>query len=350
MKMLLFYIVFITISIPSFSNCEYSKMIKEAELNIVRNNFSAAIKIFNQIDSKKHSMFAIDIHNAIVCAIILNDEESIKKFGSQLSEIGLPQNYFFNNKAFKKIAKEKYWVELAKKSEIIFLKKQNQLKSLKFLVDSLIKIDSYYNDIKVEKSINRDTVWLKENSLKYENIIKDNAFELLKTFEKYGFPKNNDVIFYMPNDTTLLFKPTFSSLIIHSYQGKRHGPMATDTFFTPILRDELNKNSIKPETYAFLQDNGNLDLDFRDFYGTVHMFVKEDNALYASPYLYSDTSNRNKIEELRDKIGLPTLSEEIERIKFYFFSNNDCGFIFHNTVNTYKNYSVKDENELIFKQ
>ena len=144
MRIFLFFIVFLTINISSFSKCKYSELIKEAELNIATNDFLNALNKYNQIDKAGHAMFAIDIHNAIVCAIIVNDEKSIKKYGLKLSKIGLPKKYFLKNIAFKKIANEKYWIKLSARSEAVFLKNKKQLEPLKKLVDLFIAKDRYY--------------------------------------------------------------------------------------------------------------------------------------------------------------------------------------------------------------
>jgi hypothetical protein len=289
------------------------------------------------------SMFSIDIHNALVCAIYSEDEKAIKFFGVLLAEKGLPEAYFLNKSVFKDLKLKKYWIEIANLSQVNYNKKFKEIAALNVIVDSVLLVDSFYNSIRIGKDLAADTVWINNNYHKYDTIIKLNAKYLAETFEKMGFPSDDYPYFYLRNDTTLSFRPIFSEPIIHSYQGKsvEKGRLPKiDTFFTPTLRKAFDENKISAYSFANLQDMGNLNMDFRKYYATNHMFIKSNDEFYASPYYFGEQEIRDKININRVEIGLPTLEVEINKIKYYNIVGQNLGFIFFKSYNTYKGFEV----------
>lgn len=340
MRLKLIIIILLTFK-TGYASSNYCMLINEAEQNIVKLDYNSALKKYYEAN-RVTDMFSIDINNALVCAILTNDEKAIKHFGNLLAQKGLPQSYFLNKTTFNKLNNSNYWIEIAEKSQKNWNKKLIENQSLRQTIDSILKVDSTLNTFRVTKNIENDTSWIKENDIKFENRIKDNALYLLSVFEIYGFPGDDHPYFYMPNDTTISYIPTFSEPIIHSYQGKRHGYFKTDTFFTPILTKSWENDKISSLTISYLQDMGNLNMEFRRFYGTSHIFIKEDNEFYASPYYYGDIEIRNKINFNRAQIGLIPLEEEIKKMKFYESVGKNLGFIFFVSFNTYSGYSIKD--------
>lgn len=327
-----------------YASKNYNMLVNEAEQYIVIQEYNSALNKYFEA-SRIYNIFSIDIHNALVCAIYTKNENSIKYFGNLLSTKGIPKSYFLNKKIFNDLKQKSYWIEIAELSQRNYDKKFEEKITLIKIIDSVESVDSFYNTIRVAKDIANDTLWVKENYMTYDSIIKANASHLVTIFEQYGFPSDDYPYFYMPNDTTLSYEPIFRETIIHSYQSKsiEKGKLPKiDTFFTPTLRKALYENKISPYCYANLQDIGNLNMDFRAYYGTNHMFIKSNNEFYASPYYYGEKEIRAKINNYRVQIGLPTLEEEIKKIKFYDSIGQNLGFIFFRSYNTYSGFDVSN--------
>lgn len=300
----------------------YQNTVQKAELLITEGKYEQALVCY-QLAFKSKEPFVIDIHNALSCAIYSKSNKEIKILGKQLAQRGLPENYFLKKEIFKPFIHLGYWKEYAHISAENYRKNQQKYLVFRKEIDSIFTIEESIN---VKSSERFASTHNKNDSalIIYEYDRAQCAKALLAIFNKEFLPSEFEFGPFLSNDTALSFLPYYGDAIIHTYQGFHY----TDTFFTKLLRHAMLEGRIKPETFAKLQDVGNLNMNYRPFYATVNMFVRENQKNYALRHYYQTPEIRQKIDAARKGIGLMPLDQEIRKINFKSGAGRRLSFIF----------------------
>lgn len=298
-------------------NTKYNRTVNEAQNLIAKEEFAEALDRYTML-STESSMFAIDIHNALVCAIFLNNENDIKYFGQLLSQKGLPRSYFLQKAVFAPLKEQAYWIEFADNSELMYQKLNTkhrafieEIEVLKNRDDSLFRLGSTFDPSDLDARERVASLSLK------------NKKELLNLFEANFFPGENFISQYVYQDTFLFYNPPFFSMLNSADQSKyskEEGRMIQEeSIFKGLLEQEMLNNNIKPETYALAMDIPMIfDVDKRTFYGTCQVFLKNavsihDKEIFTDKNLYE---RKGTINLYRNSIGLGTLEEMLGIMKF----------------------------------
>jgi hypothetical protein len=183
----------------------YYKIIEEAESHIIDYDYAMASKKYEKGYELNHSMFGIDVYNALLCNVYLKNWIGCEFWASKLIDKGVETD-FFNSKVFNELKKTNEWGNIKN----LFLRRKSKINiDLKRQLDSLV-----IEDQKVYCSIPTGEISYyeaKENTISVEE-------KFSHLIEKYGYPTEEKVGLRVINDTLLSFIPPFDVLIRHGYQ------------------------------------------------------------------------------------------------------------------------------------
>jgi hypothetical protein len=209
----LFYLLFICSclsaqacnSSKSFEKVKYYLLIDKAENYIMSNDYAKASKAYDDAYKLHSTMFAVDLHNALLCNVYLKKWDACEFWTTKLINKGVKKD-FFNSKTFGEFKKTTEWSHIEKKYSNYKSKINTEYKRQ---LDSLV-----VEDQKVYCSIPTGEInyaEAKENTLTVEE-----KFSSLIT--QYGFPTEEKLGISIYNDTIISFVPTFDALVRHGYQ------------------------------------------------------------------------------------------------------------------------------------
>jgi hypothetical protein len=291
----------------------------KCELLVAQEDYDKALKEYISLFQKNKNYFLIDIHNALICAVITDNQKEIKYLSKLLSQKGVPEKYFLERSNFSQFRDEKFWKQTAKQSQKKYEANLKKYEQSKRIIDSVFKYD--------QDTIMMVRKWKDEPELLeyYDNLIRNNAVFLCNYFDSTYFPGDDIVVPYILNDTSFTYIPQdFGAVIIHSYQPHF---LIGDTLFNKVLSRALTENAIKPQTLAYIQDMGRTNMHYRPYYGTTMMFSVYNGELYVSEYYFYDRKAREKIDNNRMAIDLLPLEDAVKIIKYSISKGKSLGFI-----------------------
>lgn len=246
--------------------------------------------------AKSDSPFLKDIHNALICSIKSNDTTKIKLFCSCLSKFSISEQYL-DNQSYKEILKYNMIYSCLNKTENIDKIKANELE---ILLDSI-----YQRDQAIREQC-------KQIASNYYSVCKDtikqvdsmNLIQMNSVFEKYGFPKENELSECLPGNM-----PNFLWVVCHN-------KTQISQVVTPVLHDAVMNLSLHPQLYSFIMGGNNDSYQYQDF-GLGYSIVL-NGQLYV--FNLEDLEIKEKINSNREKYMLDDIDLYNEKIKFQYFN------------------------------
>ncbi|TYB74333.1 hypothetical protein [Bizionia myxarmorum] len=188
---------------------EYYQVIDKAEQFILRKQYGAAAKEYNNFLTSNHYVYARDIHNAVRSAILSRDYKTAIIWSEKLVAKGVGLAYF-EAPIFNRIEKQIEWQDFLNNFDDfheVFLKTQDTvlIKKLKAIVDLDQKY--YVGRAKGEYS-HADAVAITEI----------NDISLIELIGEHGFPTEEKIGVTLNNEHIIGGYPRYYVLIYHSKQ------------------------------------------------------------------------------------------------------------------------------------
>ncbi len=310
----------------------YNIPISEAELAIAKNNYRAALEYYNKAFVSNTNLFAVDLYNASICAVKCGQNQLALEYCTLLARKGVGDKFFIQS-IYASLRGNQHWkalLEQGRKSKAEIEKKHGDLICL---LDSLVAKDQWVNHVWRAAGMSAET--RKIMDLTYDTI----QIHLKRIIDSTGFICEDMIGAPVKNDTILERMQIFDIIIIHNYTARMTG----DTLFNGVLRQALAQEKIKPEYYASLRDFTGDSPD--DYFGTSHLYMQYKCTMYREKM---DQQSIEQIETNRRRIGLPPLSDYVEKL-LYNLGHRDSIFNIYGPIS--KIGSFKNESsEKIFME
>lgn len=261
--------LFVLFSVNYFNHTKndlntYETHIDQAENFIIQGNISEAHLYYKRAQAIRDNMYAVDINNGLICAILLKDWKMAAVWSKKLVAKGVPER-FFDKKLFDDFFKTNY----GKVFKYHFLTYQNEffVKRNDYLSKKLRELEE--SDQKVYCGIpNGDT------DLNYAfNSTKSIDSILVNLFEKFGFPSEETIgVNYNDETDEISPVPQFSALYRHSYQSNSK---LLDTY----LKNALNNGTLKKSSYLLFTGKSNFSFGVIDCKIYQNMLMVEKDSL-----------------------------------------------------------------------
>jgi len=303
-KILLFLLLYNFSSNAQLNYIEYHKGVAFAESLILDEKYSEAFFMYDSLFSIYPKRFSKDLYNATFCAIYAKQYDKAEKHFLELADLGISK-YYFKNKIFKIIYKEKSRLKLSREYQKRY-KQAYQLRrvdsDVKY-IDSLIKEDQKFLFSRKAYIKYRDTI----------NIIDSlNEIAVLNYIKEKGFPTEKQFLIKKPGRTI-----NFYVLIRHAYQNK-------SCKFSEILEQQVKIGNLHPYIFAELEDKKSSNLKQDIQYGVLVYFNIQGKLIDFQKDIHRlDALNCN-----RQSIGLESLEEY--KIKLNIKRNLSNPFFFMN--------------------
>ncbi len=268
----------------------YMEYVNEAELALSDSNWNKALSMYSKaISIKKNNSFSTDIHNALVCAVILNRYKSALAFSKMLVIKGCSLDYF-DKDVFIEFKESKEWRRLLKKELAL---KDLHNKSINIAIKNII--DSMYL-IDQDKSI-----------IDKKNIFNENALRLKEIIELNGYPSENITGVHLEHNKFFIDK--VSVMIYHLLSYARD-----DISLMPLLYEKAKAGEIHPCYFAWLP--------FKE--KKYQVSISGNNVLTivdSSIYVYTPQIRQLKeYNKHRKEINLPDL-ETFKKITLFYYKD-----------------------------
>lgn len=266
------------------SYTKYFSYVNKAELALCDSNWSVSLYNYKKaFDQKKMESYSFDIHNAIVCSILLNKMKDANKFAKILILKGCDTVYF-NKNCFAKLRESKGWIKfIGNYSKQNYRHQKNNI-HLAAIVDSLYVIDQ-------EKKESRKSFFV------------SNAKLLKKEIELSHYPSES-VIGIRSENNRFIDKAAF---ILFHYKSYYRNEIDIDS----LLFSRVKKGEMHPSYFAWLP--------FKK--ANYYYSINENNALLIiGNELYEVNPNYKQLLEInkkRNDINLPDLDSFKKITKFY---------------------------------
>ncbi|MDC3220645.1 hypothetical protein OAT71_02405 [Flavobacteriales bacterium] len=322
--------IFIILTVIAFSftvkpdSKLYNQSINQAELLLIKSNYSEANKLYNEI-LKNYSvqMFTRDIWNYALSSHLVSDSIKVKECLQLLIKGGT---------SFEKIEKNQILSRYIDHEILKTIPKTDSLKTR--LIDSLYIVDQSLRNI--------DSMYFKrKNDIK--KIDDSNAEVLYKEFTKNGFPSEKDL------GNSGMQK--LNVLLLHQAFGQDRKYNLT-RFVTPALLSGLIEPYQGIEFIIALQgrdalqhDNILIRLVYTDKNHEILSERENPNYALKSKYGYYKHANSNKknhrADSLRNELGIGSIKQSRSKSIFSKSTNDSIGFQFF-TLKTYSFNSKED--------
>lgn len=326
------YICLIFISTVNLSiaqkNIRYLTLVNDAELSIYSQNYQIAAEKYNAAFKLTSFVEAKDLHNAIVCNILVGKIKQSTKLAISLIKRGADSTYFFKNDYFKPMINHKIWFKKVIKEKYFIKEKFHGIDTiLRNELMSRYKKDQDYENPKRNEYISENSVWFKD-------MILQNKFP---SQEKIGIFITNGKI--QPDLYQIMLTHYFDNLKPNKIE-----PLKSDSLkLSNLLFDLAKKDELNPAFFASLNIIGvsyNLMPMSKQYYIVAgdSVFIKDnkDDVL-------------KKMNMNRSEIGLHNLDDYMKIIKFNTFdkrfmltSGNCIGVFDAFMASSFKNPTFKN--------
>ncbi len=274
---------------------DYYPLINQAEIEITKNNFKKALKIYQKaFQGTKMIGFRTDHENALYCALKIDNFDFAFNCIKKMANHGYKLEYIQNNKHLEKLRNHKDWKEFETNYENYYLKGKNiDL----FLRDTLLKMKELDQKYKILPD---------RKNYKKEDAILDslNHIAMFKLFDKYGeFSEENTGLVYSD----------FGIIIRHYYQTvmKNNQYLRMDTImFKSVRNGSLNNN------YAIVAIATTLYPLWNKFL-IPNLYFKVDTCLYKVNLSKGELDSLNRD---RKELGLSSVEEHEKKLLYYYQS------------------------------
>lgn len=304
MKYLLLTLSLLSFELEAQSFADYLSHVNRAELLITEEAYDDALLSYDTAFTHWESPFAIDVHNALQCAVLAGDMDRALAYGRALVLLGCDLNFFYAQERLKLFRTSAQWRVLI--DEYANLRNQ-------FAQQCNWPLRAQLEQLNV-----RDQVLRKQNStytfLKDSIFYEDNRImdEVLKIFEDHGYPEERAIGVFVKRDTLILGDP-LHIILLHNYVSNdvyKRGEDVTEQLLAFVAEGKMH-----PETFANLNDRAD---DYRMGAGFGHVnFIWK----LKDKYYFEKTPQEQLAEQdrLRESLGLDTIAEMKQKLLFQFF-------------------------------
>lgn len=308
---------------------KYYTTVCHAEKSIVHNNFSQAEKEYDTAFRLWQYPFAIDIFNALKCAVQTKNNMSILRYSLSLVELGCDINFFKNPDYLSDFRKSEEWllfIEQYPSIRMQFVKNNNwQLRSE---IEQLRCKDQYLREQDPTREIFTDSTSKVDNRIKYS---------LLTLFKK-KFPNEYDYGIFLDNDTTVAILHPLHTILVHDYNSF---DSVVNIDYTPYLINALKLGQMHPDDFGLLNDRSGKFKIGKGF-GQDDILVRINKRFY---YPAIVDSTKHLIESNRNKYCLCDIADAREKL-IYQAKYNKMHFILRKStanITIYNNMQLSEK-------
>ncbi len=218
----------------------YNTLVELAERLIVEGKIEKAHNLYVKCNKKNGRMFAVDLNNALICAVRLKDWKTAFYWSKRLIYKGIPQSYFCRP-IFKEFIRTQYGKVLCvnfSKYRKTFLGTQN--KTLLKALEKLQKKDQEKYCLLPQGEVTSKELF---------NMTESIDLLLTELFDEYGFPAEELVgVNYIEETKKINPLPKFVTLYRHSFQ-------SNSRLLEPYLKEAIKNGFLKENQYSILIDN-----------------------------------------------------------------------------------------------
>lgn len=321
----------------------YFENINKAELDIANQDYRGASEKYKIAFTNKENPFAIDLYNALITSLRLEDFDQSYTYCILLAEKGVGQNFFSKKSDFKKlrIKKRKDWNSLLILAADRKAKYDRDNKEINNKLAIL-----YKRDQEIHALLRSNPENIPDPEIEVKRVDDSTSFELMALFQEYGFLSEFNLGAPITDDTVILKQPNFYIIIRHNFQGL----IRYDTLFAGTCRKAIQQGEMDPMVYAVMRDangiNGNID------YGTSHIVMKYNCAIYMDRDMYKRYTSKDlkfkHIDSNRKSIYLPPMEDALNKLIFRI-RKPDSPFIIRDTYGIIGSFAEKRDEEIFLK-
>lgn len=314
------------------SSPSYAQKIYKAEGSILDSQYHQALTLYQDAFSAKSNPFAMDLYNAAVCAIKLNQTGTALSLCDRLAQKGVGRDFLKMQREFLPLKQFPDWQDLCKKADQRKDEIAAKSAQLRATLDSMVTID---------QDINHQ--WRASGTSEKMRRVMDSvnivlSKQLLNLFAKEGFIGEDKIGVAIDGDKIIESFP-FDVIITHNYQSRWNGNLG-DTLFTSALTKALSDGHITPQYFAFIQDFAGQHHGKN--YGSARTYLQYACNLYFDKFLIDSVS---AIDQRRSEIGLFNLTDLRKRI-VYNFSHPESEFMINATCPTIGSFADEDSKNI----
>ena len=288
MKYILLLLLLSPVRVFSQKDCLYYKYVTQAELSLCDSNWITALSFYHKaIDKRKYNSYSFDVHNALVCCVLLKKNKEALVFAEILVVKGCDKEYFAKECFYKFNETQEYSTLLQKMPSLMKLRSKSKNFDIAATIDSLYSIDQDNN------IANRNAVFL-SNAIKLREIIKEN-----------GYPSENITGIYLEHQR--FFVDRVSTMLFHLLSYNRD-----DIGLIPLLYDKTLKGQFHPAFFTWLPFK---EKKYRYGLNGNNILTIVDNEIYICNPNISQLLEYNK---RREEICLPDFNTFKKITTFYY--------------------------------
>jgi hypothetical protein len=232
----------------------YYKIINQAELAIVDDNYKKALKLYKRAFAAVEYPFAIDYDNALLCSLDANNLAYALEMCRKLALKGVEKTYF-NRPSLEKMRQSAQWkvFEAEFDSLNVIAKKRIDWK-LRDKIEQMIEDDQKFRRMPREATMaEREANW-KKNFDTIQKIGQRNYAFLDSLFRKSGYPNEEQLGIFHPQESTISnplsvlithnIKEGHTNYISYLEQSVIEGKMNPIVFMVTASLDDENPNRV----------------------------------------------------------------------------------------------------------
>lgn len=286
---------------------EYHPFINKAELAIIDKDFAEAFQNYKTAFQRVPNGFARDYHNAILCAIEVDDKDFAFDYLKRLVGKGVEKRFFIRNKNyyFHSLNQDPRW--------------ENFLHDYEWIKDATFSktVDHEANSV-LGVLANKDQEVREGNNRSSETILqidKENITALVAVIDAKGFPTEEMLGLWTPMWSMNLYH----LVILHHMKNWKVDNNLVD--IRPILWQAVKDGKLSANKAAYYLDLSESEIGGVGFYGSSGLIrLQGDKRTY-------DTIEYSKdevviINENRAKLGLCNLTEQTKKLKYHIIEHN----------------------------
>ncbi len=297
-------IIFLLLLLPSALSANdfkaYIAYTNKAESALVQDNYIQAQRYYDSAFKAWNKPFAIDLSNALKCANLNKDDNTVTACATKLINLGCPLSYFQDAEYLLRYRGTVQWrsvINAYPGMRMRYLRTMNL--RLRTEIEQMQARDQFFRQQDPKYTFLKDSTYRGDDTTKTW---------LMKTFS-HKFPNEYDYGIFLRDDTTLMDYEPLHIMILHNYGAfdakDVPGTNLRTLDFTKTLLTAVEKGDMHPEDFAMLNDrSGKFRLG--EGYGQELQLWKLKGGLY-----YEKTGQKigDSIEANRKSIGLCTREE-----------------------------------------
>ncbi len=276
---------------------KYNELVNVAEVAICNNKLEAATNNYNQAFAIG-TPSAMDVENALFCAIELKDEKNASKLAFILARLGIGSEYFKKKKSIAWLKSSSDWAKIieqaAKDASVIRTDKAALIERLDRMA---IEARDYILHVHKNNNISNDELEIYRDSAR---TLVANLHQLLS---EHGYLSEKLIGVYLVNDTTIS-NPIFYDIMKLPSLLYFYPEASIYDGFTPVLLDAVEKGD--------LSINLLLELSFTNF-GQAYSFPQITRSGCTAYYFDYEIA---EVLVKRVQVGLSNYEDYITKCRF----------------------------------